>query len=208
MSDGAQRIVVNCGGPGPLPSDLPDELVAGLRDHGGAQHARLADTNSTNILADGSLGKGVEDVTIDAAKTMTQPDRGEPRRLRPGVRNGPQAQPDARQRRQGAARRRPADPRAEAGSANRRLMPCDSIWRRRSRSRPRPTAWARSSARAACRRGISAAAAAASRSRKACGSTAAASRSATTQLVVVGEISAHRRRNRLAVPPRQLRGVQ
>ena len=25
----------------------------------------LADTNSTNILADGSLGKGVEDVTID-----------------------------------------------------------------------------------------------------------------------------------------------
>ncbi|HET7282259.1 MAG TPA: heparinase II/III family protein [Sphingomicrobium sp.] len=65
LSDGAQRLVVNCGGPGPLPTDLPDELVQGLRTTAAQSTLVLADTNSTNILTDGSLGKGVEDVTID-----------------------------------------------------------------------------------------------------------------------------------------------
>ena len=65
LSDGAQRLVVNCGGPGPLPTDLPDELVQGLRTTAAHSTLVLADTNSTNILADGSLGKGVEDVAID-----------------------------------------------------------------------------------------------------------------------------------------------
>ena len=65
MSDGAQRLIVNCGGPGPLPTDLPEELVQGLRSTAAHSTAVLADTNSTNILADGSLGKGVEDVAID-----------------------------------------------------------------------------------------------------------------------------------------------
>jgi uncharacterized heparinase superfamily protein len=68
LSDGGQRLVVNCGGPGPLPTDLPEELVQGL--HTTAAHSTLvlSDTNSTNILADGSLGKGVEDVTIDRSE--------------------------------------------------------------------------------------------------------------------------------------------
>jgi uncharacterized heparinase superfamily protein len=65
LSDGAQRLVVNCGGSGPLPTDLPQELVDGLRTTAAHSTLVLADTNSTNILADGSLGKGVEDVTID-----------------------------------------------------------------------------------------------------------------------------------------------
>jgi uncharacterized heparinase superfamily protein len=65
LSDGAQRLVVNCGGPGPLPTDLPDDLVQGLRTTAAHSTLVLADTNSTNILADGTLGKGVEDVTID-----------------------------------------------------------------------------------------------------------------------------------------------
>ena len=65
LSDGQQRLVVNCGGPGPLPTDLSDELVEGLRTTAAHSTLVLADTNSTNILADGSLGKGVEDVTID-----------------------------------------------------------------------------------------------------------------------------------------------
>ena len=65
LSDGGQRLVVNCGGPGPLPTDLPAELVEGLRTTAAHSTLVLADTNSTNILADGSLGKGVEDVTID-----------------------------------------------------------------------------------------------------------------------------------------------
>jgi uncharacterized heparinase superfamily protein len=65
LSDGGQRLVVNCGGPGPLPTALPDELVQGLRTTAAHSTLILADTNSTNILADGTLGKGVEDVTIE-----------------------------------------------------------------------------------------------------------------------------------------------
>jgi uncharacterized heparinase superfamily protein len=68
MSDGAQRLVVNCGGPGPLPTELSDELAQGLRTTAAHSTLVLADTNSTNILADGSLGKGVEDVTIERSE--------------------------------------------------------------------------------------------------------------------------------------------
>jgi uncharacterized heparinase superfamily protein len=65
MSDGAQRLVVNCGGPGPLPTRLPQDLVEGLRTTAAHSTLVLEDRNSTSILADGALGKGVEDVTID-----------------------------------------------------------------------------------------------------------------------------------------------
>ncbi len=65
LSDGAQRLIVNCGGPGPVPTDLPNELVQGLSTTAAHSTVVLADTNSTNIQADGSLGKGVEDVAID-----------------------------------------------------------------------------------------------------------------------------------------------
>jgi uncharacterized heparinase superfamily protein len=68
LSDGAQRLVVNCGGPGPLPTDLPGELVEGLRTTAAHSTLVLADTNSTNIQPDGSLGRGVEDVTIDRSE--------------------------------------------------------------------------------------------------------------------------------------------
>jgi len=68
LSDGPQRLVVNCGGPGPLPTDLPEKLVEGLRTTAAHSTLILADTNSTNIMADGSLGKGVEDVTIDRSE--------------------------------------------------------------------------------------------------------------------------------------------
>jgi uncharacterized heparinase superfamily protein len=68
LSDGQQRLIVNCGGPGPLPSDLSGDLVQGLRTTAAHSTLVLADTNSTNILADGSLGKGVEDVTIERSE--------------------------------------------------------------------------------------------------------------------------------------------
>ena len=68
LSDGGQRLIVNCGGPGPVPTDLPEELVQGLRTTAAHSTLVLADTNSTNILGDGSLGKGVEDVTIDRSE--------------------------------------------------------------------------------------------------------------------------------------------
>jgi uncharacterized heparinase superfamily protein len=65
LSDGAQRLVVNCGGPGSQPTEMARELVQALRTTAAHTTLVLADTNSTNILADGSLGKGVEDVAID-----------------------------------------------------------------------------------------------------------------------------------------------
>lgn len=68
LSDGGQRLIVNCGGPGPVPSDLPEELVQGLRTTAAHSTLVLSDTNSTNILDDGSLGKGVEDVTIERSE--------------------------------------------------------------------------------------------------------------------------------------------
>ena len=68
MSDGAQRLVVNCGGPEPLPTDLPEELINGLRTTAAHSTLVLSDTNSTSILGDGTLGKGVQDVTIDRSE--------------------------------------------------------------------------------------------------------------------------------------------
>ena len=65
LSDGAQRLVINCGGPAPLPTALGDELVTALRTTAAHSTLTLADTNSTAIQPDGSLGKGVDDVTIE-----------------------------------------------------------------------------------------------------------------------------------------------
>jgi uncharacterized heparinase superfamily protein len=64
MSDGAQRLVVNCGGPGTLPSDLPTELTRALRTTAAHSTLTLGDTNSSAILANGSLGKGVTEVAL------------------------------------------------------------------------------------------------------------------------------------------------
>jgi uncharacterized heparinase superfamily protein len=68
LSDGGQRLVVNCGGPGPVPTAMSAELVQGLRTTAAHSTLVLADTNSTAILANGSLGKGVEDVTIERSE--------------------------------------------------------------------------------------------------------------------------------------------
>lgn len=65
LSDGGQRLVVNCGGPGGLPHELSGELVQALRTTAAHSTLTLGDTNSTAILDDGSLGKGVSDVGIE-----------------------------------------------------------------------------------------------------------------------------------------------
>ena len=65
LSDGPQRLVVNCGGPGSLPTEIPAELVKALRTTAAHSTVTVADTNSTAILADGSLGKGVSDIIVD-----------------------------------------------------------------------------------------------------------------------------------------------
>ena len=64
ISDGAQRLVVNCGGPGLAPTAMSPDLVQAMRSTAAHSTLILDDTNSTAILADGSLGKGVTDVTI------------------------------------------------------------------------------------------------------------------------------------------------
>jgi uncharacterized heparinase superfamily protein len=66
--DGAQRLVINCGGPEPLPAQLPQELTEALRTTAAHSTLTLADTNSTAILPDGSLGKGVADVIVDRSE--------------------------------------------------------------------------------------------------------------------------------------------
>ena len=68
MSDGAQRLVSNCGGPAPLPTGLPNDLVEGLRTTAAHSTLIISDTNSTAIMPDGSLGKGAEDVTVERSE--------------------------------------------------------------------------------------------------------------------------------------------
>jgi uncharacterized heparinase superfamily protein len=68
ISDGRQRLVVNCGGPAPFPSDMPADLANALRTTAAHSTVTVADTNSTAILPDGSLGKGVGDVMVDRSE--------------------------------------------------------------------------------------------------------------------------------------------
>jgi len=64
LSDGVQRLVINCGGPAPFPTGLPDELVQALRTTAAHSTLTLDDANSTAILPDGSIGKGAAEVTV------------------------------------------------------------------------------------------------------------------------------------------------
>lgn len=68
MSDGAQRLVVNCGGPGWMPTELAESLLLGLRSTAAHSTLSLDDRNSTGINADGSLGRGVDDVVIERSE--------------------------------------------------------------------------------------------------------------------------------------------
>jgi uncharacterized heparinase superfamily protein len=68
LSDGPQRLIVNCGGPAPFPSALSEPLIEALRSTAAHSTLVLAETNSTAILHDGSLGRGVTDVTVDRSE--------------------------------------------------------------------------------------------------------------------------------------------
>lgn len=69
MSDGAHRIVVNCGGPGLAADALPRELAEALRTTAAHSTLTLGDRNSTAILDDGALGKGVGQVELARDET-------------------------------------------------------------------------------------------------------------------------------------------
>ena len=65
MSDGPVRVIVNCGGAALPGAGLPADLAQGLRTTAAHSTLILDDSNSTAILPDGSLGKGVSEVELD-----------------------------------------------------------------------------------------------------------------------------------------------
>ncbi|MGL4314014.1 MAG: heparinase II/III family protein [Sphingomonas sp.] len=65
MSEGAQRLIVNCGGARTLSINVPAALAEGLRTTAAHSTLVLADSNSTAIHADGMLGKGVAEVELN-----------------------------------------------------------------------------------------------------------------------------------------------
>ncbi|MGZ8997713.1 MAG: heparinase II/III family protein, partial [Allosphingosinicella sp.] len=69
LSDGANRLVVNCGGVADAKGALPVGLVHGLRTTAAHSTLTLGDRNSTAIHQDGSLGKGVAEVELSRDET-------------------------------------------------------------------------------------------------------------------------------------------
>jgi uncharacterized heparinase superfamily protein len=69
LSDGPDRLVVNCGGCGPYRGALPGDLVQALRTTAAHSTLTLGDRNSTAIHEDGSLGKGVSEVELSRDET-------------------------------------------------------------------------------------------------------------------------------------------
>jgi uncharacterized heparinase superfamily protein len=64
LSEGANRLVVNCGGPGSALGALPAQLAHALRSSAAHSTLTLGDRNSTAVHDDGSLGKGVAQVEL------------------------------------------------------------------------------------------------------------------------------------------------
>jgi len=64
ISDGEDRLIVNCGGAALAGALIPAELARGLRTTAAHSTLVLDDCNSTAILPDGTLGKGVTEVEL------------------------------------------------------------------------------------------------------------------------------------------------
>ncbi|BBB14185.1 heparinase II/III family protein [Sphingopyxis sp. FD7] len=69
LSDGDERIVVNCGGAALSGATIPADLARGLRTTAAHSTLTLGDSNSTAILPGGALGKGVTEVELDRRET-------------------------------------------------------------------------------------------------------------------------------------------
>jgi uncharacterized heparinase superfamily protein len=65
LSDGAQRLIVNCGGAGEAQSALPAELQHLLRSTAAHSTLILGNYNSTAIREGTGLGRGVAEVTLE-----------------------------------------------------------------------------------------------------------------------------------------------
>ena len=64
LSDGASRLIVNCGGDRPG-GPLPQSIAEALRTTAAHSTLVMADSNSTAIHMDGSLGRGVGEVELE-----------------------------------------------------------------------------------------------------------------------------------------------
>jgi len=64
MSDGASRIIVNCGGASIAGGQVPAHIGQGLRATAAHSTLVLDNANSTAVLLHGKLGKGVEEVEV------------------------------------------------------------------------------------------------------------------------------------------------
>lgn len=69
FSDGAERIVVNCGGARAGGIAAMPALAEGLRTTAAHSTLTLADSNSTAIHKGGQIGKGVSETTLDRTET-------------------------------------------------------------------------------------------------------------------------------------------
>ena len=64
FSNGGCRIISNCGGAGLVGATIPAALARGLRTTAAHSTLCIADSNSTSILPDGKLGRGVSEVEL------------------------------------------------------------------------------------------------------------------------------------------------
>lgn len=71
LSDAGQRIVVNCGGAHAALLTLPSQLAQALRTTAAHSTLVLADSNSTALHPDGTLGRGVGEVELTRQETDT-----------------------------------------------------------------------------------------------------------------------------------------
>lgn len=71
LSDGPRRLIINCGGGRGVASNLPDAFLFALRSTAAHSTLVIADSNSTAVLPDGLLGKGVAEVELDRVENDT-----------------------------------------------------------------------------------------------------------------------------------------
>ena len=69
ISDGSQRLIVNCGGAALEGAWVPRDLAQGLRTTAAHSTLVLNDSNSTALLPDGTLGRGVTEVELTRQET-------------------------------------------------------------------------------------------------------------------------------------------
>jgi uncharacterized heparinase superfamily protein len=65
VSDGLHRLIINCGGAALEGAWIPADLAQGLRTTAAHSTLVLDDTNSTALLPDGTLGRGVTEVELN-----------------------------------------------------------------------------------------------------------------------------------------------